>query len=113
MIIMSKKNRPAKLNIRKGDTVEVITGADLGTRGEVLEVLKDKSRVIVDGVNVRKKHRKPTNDQPGGIVEINAPIHVSNVQLIDPKSGEPTRVGRKIVDGKSVRYSKKSGEIIA
>ena len=90
----------------------VIAGEDLGKTGEVLEVLTEKSRVIVDGVNIRKKHNKPTNDQPGGINEINAPIHVSNVQLIDPKSGEPTRIGRKDVDGKSVRYSKKSGEII-
>lgn len=110
---MSKKRFTTKLHIKKGDTVEVIAGEYKGDRGEVLEVIRDKSRVIVDGVNVRKKHTKPTNDQPGGINEINAPIHISNVLLIDPKSGEATRVGRKTVDGKSVRYSKKSGEIIA
>ena len=109
---MSKKRFAPKLHVKKGDTVMVIAGEDLGKTGEVLEVLTEKSRVIVDGVNIRKKHNKPTNDQPGGINEINAPIHVSNVQLIDPKSGEPTRIGRKDVDGKSVRYSKKSGEII-
>jgi len=91
----------------------VISGNDKGEKGEVLEVFPGKSSVIVDGVNLRKKHNKPTHDQPGGINEINAPIHVSNVLLIDPKSGEPTRVGRKVVDGKNVRYSKKSGEIIA
>ena len=110
---MSKKRFAPKLHIKKGDRVVVIAGADLGVEGEVLEVFPQKQRVIVDGVNVRKKHTKPTNDQPGGINEINAPIHVSNVSLIDPKSGEPTRIGRKEVDGKNVRYSKKSGEIIA
>ena len=101
-----------KLHVKKGDTVMVISGNYKGETGEVLEVIPGKRMVIVDGVNVRKKHTKPTNDQPGGINEINAPIHVSKVSLMDPKSGEPTRIGRKIVDGKSVRYSKKSGEII-
>ena len=78
----------------------------------MVEVILDKQRVIVEDVNIVKKHRKPTQNTPGGIVEIPAPIHVSNVMLIDPKSGEPTRIGRKLVDGKSVRYAKKSGEII-
>lgn len=91
----------------------VIAGDYKGNKGEVLEVFPEMAKIVVDGINVRKKHTKPTNDQPGGINEINAPIHISNVQLIDPKSGEATRTGRKQVDGKSARYSKKSGEIIA
>lgn len=98
--------------VKKGDTVMVMSGADKGKKGSVMEVILDKHRVIVEDVNIVKKHRKPTQTAPGGIVEIPASIHVSNVMLIDPKSGEPTRIGRKIVDGKSVRYSKKSGEII-
>lgn len=102
----------SKPYVRKGDVVMVMAGADKGKQGNVMEVFHDKQRVIVEDVNIVKKHRKPTQSTPGGIVEIPAPIHVSNVMLIDPKSGEPTRVGRKIVDGKSVRYSKKSGEII-
>ena len=98
--------------VKKGDVVMVVSGADKGRKGNVVEVLLDKNRVIVEDVNIVKKHRKPTQSTPGGIVEIPAPIHISNVMLIDPKSGEPTRIGRKVVDGKNVRYSKKSGEII-
>jgi large subunit ribosomal protein L24 len=98
--------------IRKGDRVIVISGSDRGKKGNVVEVIHEKQRVIVEDINIVKKHRKPTQNTPGGIVEIPAPIHVSNVMLIDPKSGEPTRIGRKEVDGKNVRYSKKSGEII-
>ena len=98
--------------VKKGDVVMVVSGADKGRKGNVVEVLMDKNRVIVEDVNIVKKHRKPTQSTPGGIVEIPAPIHISNVMLIDPKSGEPTRMGRKVVDGKNVRYSKKSGEII-
>ena len=92
--------------------VMVVSGSDKGKKGNVVEVILDKQRVIVEDVNIVKKHRKPTQNTPGGLVEIPAPIHVSNVMLIDPKSGEPTRIGRKLVDGKSVRYAKKSGEII-
>ena len=91
----------------------VIAGSYKGMTGEVLQVLPKKYRAVVDGVNVQKKHQKPTNDNPGGIIEQNAPIHISNIMLIDPKSGEPTRIGRKEENGKSVRYSKKSGETIA
>lgn len=98
--------------LRKGDKVIVVSGSDKGKKGNVVEVILDKQRVIVEDVNIVKKHRKPTQSTPGGIVEIPAPIHVSNVMLVDPKTGEPTRIGRKEVDGKSVRYSKKSGEII-
>ncbi len=108
----TQKRFAPKLNIKKGDTVIVIAGADKGTKGEVLEVLPKKNRVIVDQVNSVKKHQKPTQDSPGGIIEKAAPIHISNVMLVDPKTGEATRVGRKTVDGKIVRYSKKSGEII-
>lgn len=108
----NQKRFAPKLNIKKGDTVLVISGSDKGTKGEVLEVLPKKNRVIVEQVNTVKKHQKPTQDNPGGIIEKAAPIHLSNVMLVDPKTGEPTRVGRKIENGKSVRYSKKSGEII-
>ena len=90
----------------------IIAGSYKGTTGEVLEVLPTKNRAVVEGVNVQKKHQKPSNDNPGGIIEQYAPIHISNIMLIDPKSGDATRIGRKKEDGKSVRYSKKSGEII-
>ncbi len=109
---MKKAKHTGKIHIKKGDKVEVIAGAYKGSQGEVLEVFPAKYRVVVDGVNVNRKHTKPTHDQPGGINEINSPIHISNVALLDPKSGETTRIGRKIVDGKSVRFAKKSGEII-
>ena len=101
-----------KLHIKKGDRVLVIAGAYKGKEGEVLEMLPNKNRAVVDGVNIARKHQKPTQDNPGGINEIALPIHLSNLMLVDPKTGEPTRVGRKVVDGKLVRYSKKSGEII-
>ena len=101
-----------KLHIKKGDQVMIIAGSYKGTTGEVLEVLPTKNRAVVEGVNVQKKHQKPSNDNPGGIIEQNAPIHISNIMLIDPKSGDATRIGRKKEEGKSVRYSKKSGEII-
>lgn len=98
--------------LKRGDKVIVVAGSDKGKKGQVVEVIREKQRVIVEDVNIVKKHRKPTQNEPGGIVEIPAPIHISNVMLIDPKSGEPTRVGRRQEDGKSVRYAKKSGEII-
>ncbi len=113
---MSKKKAmkrfAPKLHIKKGDRVRVMAGTNKGREGEVLEVFPKKQRAIVDGVNIVKKHRKPMGDNPGGIVEMPAPIHISNLMLLDPKTGEPTRIGRKEVDGKLVRYSKKSGEII-
>jgi large subunit ribosomal protein L24 len=101
-----------KSNFRKGDKVMVIAGADKGKTGNVLQVMLDKQRVVVEDIRMVKKHRKPTQNTPGGISDMPAPIHMSNVMLLDPKSGEPTRIGRKEVDGKLVRYSKKSGEII-
>ena len=100
-----------KLHIKKGDTVYVNAGNDKGKTGKVLSVNPGKDRAIVEGVNMVKKHTKPNSKQPqGGIVEQEAGIHISNLQLIDPKSGKPTRVGYKMVDDKKVRYAKKSGE---
>ncbi len=109
----NKINRFApKIHIKKGDQVVVIAGSYKGVEGEVLEVFPKKYRAIVDNVNIVKKHSKPAGENPGGINEIPAPVHISNLMLIDPKTGEPTRIGRKEVDGKLVRYSKKSDEII-
>ena len=98
--------------IRKGDKVIVLTGRDKGKTGEVTQVLPKEDRVVVSGVNVVKRHQRPSQTTPGGIVEKNASIHVSNVALVDPKSGEATRVGFKVEDGKKVRVAKKSGEVI-
>jgi len=104
----------AKLHIKKGDNVMVIAGNDKGRSGKVLEVIAEKNRAIVEGVNMIAKHTKPNADYPnGGIIKKEAPIHLSNLKVIDA-SGTPTRVGRKMDEktGKSVRYSKKSGEVI-
>ncbi len=103
-----------KLHIKKGDTVKVIAGDDKGHTGKVLKVLIDDSRAVVEGANMVSKATKPNSkNTQGGIVKQEAPIHISNLQLIDPKSGNPTRVGRKEgKDGKLVRYAKKSGEEI-
>lgn len=101
-----------KFHIKKGDTVEVIAGADKGSRGEVLEMLPKKNRAIVADVNMVTKHKKPTEQDPGGRIEQEASIHISNLMLVDPKTGEPTRVGRRVEGDKLVRYSKKSGETI-
>ena len=104
-----------KQKIKKGDLVQVITG-EYRTKGpsKVLTVFPDKSRILVEGVNIKTKHSKPTNDKPkGGILKKEAPIHISNVMLIDPKTGNPTRIGRKLNEkGKLVRYAKQSGELI-
>jgi len=110
----NNKRFAPKLKIKKGDKVVVIAGAykDRDKPREVLEVIPSKNRVVVDGVNVAKKHQKPTETDAGGIREIPMPIHISNLMLVDPKTGEGSRVGRKKVDDKLVRYSKKSGEII-
>lgn len=103
-----------KLKIKKGDEVIVLTGKDKGTKGEVLKVLKDAGRVVVQGVNQVTKHQKPTQVSAGGIQKKELPIHISNVALVDPKSGSATRVGYKVLkDGKKVRVAKKSGEEIA
>jgi large subunit ribosomal protein L24 len=109
-----KNNQQPKLNIRKGDKVKVITGNDKGKEGTVLEVLLDKRRVVVEGINIITKHEKPSAGKPeGGIKKTEASVHISNVQLIDPASGKVTRVGRKLNEkGKLQRYSKKTGELI-
>ncbi len=103
-----------KLHIKKGDQVYVITGEYKGQQGRVLEVLRDKERAIVEGVNMVSKHTKPNSQNPqGGITKQEAPIHISNLNHLDPSSGKPTRVGRRINDKNNVvRYSKKSGEEI-
>ncbi|WP_167613217.1 50S ribosomal protein L24 [Maribellus sediminis] len=103
-----------KLHIKKGDTVVVIAGNNKGAKGRVLEVIRKTDRAIVEGVNMIKKHTKPNAEAPqGGIVEKEAPVHISNLMLVDPKTGAATRVGRKLNDdGKLVRISKKSGEEI-
>ncbi|MFP7495363.1 50S ribosomal protein L24 [Terribacillus saccharophilus] len=101
------------MHVKKGDKVKVITGKDRGKEGTILEAYPKKDRVLVEGVNIVKKHAKPSQDNPqGGILEIEAAIHVSNVMLIDPKTGEPTRVGYEVKDGKKVRVAKKSGQAI-
>lgn len=104
----------SKLHIKKGDTVYVNSGNDKGKTGRVLEVLVDKQRAIVEGVNVISKHTKPNAQNPnGGIEKKEAPIHISNLNPVDPKTGKPTRIGRKEDNkGKLVRYAKKSGEVI-
>jgi large subunit ribosomal protein L24 len=103
-----------KLKIKKGDQVAVIAGESKGQKGRVLSVVRDKDRAIVEGVNLISKHTKPSTKAPqGGILKKEAPVHVSNLMVIDPASGKPTRIGRRLNDNnKLVRYSKKSGEEI-
>jgi len=104
----------AKLKIKKGDQVVVLTGKDKGKKGEVLRVIPEDSRVVVAGVNVATKHVKPSQTNGGGIQKTELPLHISNVAIADPKSGKPTRVGYSTLkDGKKVRVAKKSGEQIA
>jgi len=107
-------NKGGKLHIRKGDTAIVIAGDDKGKKGKVLEVVKEKNRVIIEKVNMITKHVKPSANHPeGGIEKTEAPIHISNIMIVDPATGEPTRVGRKLnADGKLQRFSKKTGELI-
>lgn len=100
------------MRIKTGDKVLVIAGKDKGKQGTVIKALPKEERVVVEGVNLAKKHRKPTQTQTGGIDEFPAAIHVSNVQLVDPETGEATRVGYRIEDGKKVRYAKKSDKTI-
>ncbi|GAC1341439.1 MAG: 50S ribosomal protein L24 [Acetobacteraceae bacterium] len=100
--------------IRKGDTVVVITGSDKGKRGEVLTVMPKDNRAVVQGVNIAKRHTKPTGmGQPGGIIEREATIHLSNIMLVDPKTDKPTRVGFRVLDdGRKVRVNRASGDVI-
>lgn len=101
------------MHVKKGDKVMVISGKDKGKTGIVLAAYPKKDRVIVENVNIVKKHAKPSQDNPqGGIINMEAPIHVSNVMPIDPKTGEPTRVGYQVIDGKKVRIAKKSGAVL-
>ncbi len=103
----------SKIQIKKGDTVCVLAGEDKGKTGRVLAVLRDKNRAIVEGVNVVTKATKPSAQYPqGGLVKKEAPIHISNINLVDPKTGKPTRIAIKRVDGKAVRISKKSNQEI-
>ena len=104
----------SKLHIKKGDTVYVNAGDDKGRTGKVLKVLVDKRRAIVEGLNMVSKSQKPSAKNPqGGFVKQEVPIHISNLNVVDPKTGKPTRIGRKLnADGKLVRYAKKSGEEI-
>ncbi|GLB61373.1 50S ribosomal protein L24 [Cytobacillus sp. NCCP-133] len=101
------------MHVKKGDKVMVISGKDKGKTGVILAAFPKQSRVLVEGVNIVKKHSKPSQMNPqGGIISQEAPVHVSNVMPVDPKSGEPTRLGYKTVDGKKVRVAKKSGEVL-
>lgn len=102
-----------KLKIKKGDQVVVTSGSSKGAKGEVLKVLREENRVLVQGVNMVTRHKKPTQSTPGGIEKMESPIHISNVALADPKSGKATKVGYKVLkDGVKVRVAKASGETI-
>jgi large subunit ribosomal protein L24 len=111
---MAKVKATKKLHIRKGDQVLVIAGDDKGKKGKVLEVILDKNRAVVEGINIVTKHTKPSAGKPeGGLKKTEAALHVSNLQLIDPATDKPTRVGRKLNDkNKLQRFSKKTGEFI-
>ena len=103
----------AKFKIKKGDKVVVLAGRDKGKNGEVLRVLREKNRAVVQGVNMVKRHTRPSPGQPGGIIEKEAAIHISNIAHIDPKSNKPTRVGYKFLeDGRKVRIARRSGEVL-
>jgi len=118
MAIGKKRNRapvvPQKMHVRRGDHVKVIRGNDAGKEGNVLRVLPKTNRVVIEGVNMRKRHQRPSQaNQEGGIITFEAPVHASNVMLIDPTSGEPTRVrSRRDADGTKERISAKSGNAI-
>ena len=102
-----------KFKIKTGDTVRIIAGDHKGTEGKVIRILKDKNKALVEGANMVSKHEKPSAQNPqGGIIKKEAPIHISNLALIDAKSGETTRVGYEVRDGVKVRVSRKSNEVI-
>jgi large subunit ribosomal protein L24 len=101
------------LKIKRGDTVVVISGKEKGKRGEVKQVLPKENRVVIEGINVRTRHARPTQNNPQGLYTFEAPMHVSNVMLVDPNSGEPTRVGYRFTDsGEKIRVARKSGKDI-
>lgn len=101
-----------KLKIKKGDQVIVLSGEDKGKTGEVVKSMPKESKVVVQGINLVKKHQKPSQTTPGGIITKEAPIDISNVAIVDPKTGKATKIGYKEVDGKKVRVARKSGEVI-
>ena len=101
-----------KLKVKKGDKVVVLTGKDKGKTGEIKKVMPDDNKVVVQGVNVQTKHRKPSQTGPGGLDKIEMPIHASNVAIVDPKTSKPTRVGFKTVGDRKVRVARRSGEVI-
>ena len=110
---MHEKQMNGKFRIRKGDNVVVLTGREKGKRGVVLRVLRKDDRVLVQGVNMVKRHTRPSAQNAGGVVEKEAALHISNVALVDPKLGKPTRIGFKFLDdGRKVRFAKNSGEVI-
>lgn len=99
--------------VKTGDKVRIIAGKDKGKEGVIVKTIAATDRVVVEGINIVKKHQKPSNAYPqGGIIDVEAPIHVSNVMLLDPSTNEPTRVGFKEEDGKKVRFAKKSGNVL-
>ncbi|MBL8654842.1 MAG: 50S ribosomal protein L24 [Alphaproteobacteria bacterium] len=100
------------MKVRKDDEVAVLTGREKGKTGKIVKVFPDDETVLIQGVNMVKRHTRPTQGRPGGIVEKEAPIHVSNVALIDPKDRKPTKVGYKTVDGRKLRFARRSGEMI-
>ena len=101
-----------KFHVRRGDQVMVLAGDDKGKTGLVIQVFPDKNRAVVEGVNIVKKHVKATQNEPGGIQEMESTIHLSNLAVVDPKTGEPTRIGRRNENGASIRFSKKTGNVI-
>ncbi len=101
------------MRIKKGDQVIVITGRDKGKTGEVVKAMPKENKVVVQGINLVKRHTKPSQESAGGIISKESPIHVSNVAFIDPKSGKATRIGFKIENGQKVRVAKRSGEVIS
>ena len=108
-----KNNHKITKKIRKGDNVQVLTGKDKGKTGDVLKVLRDEHRVIVQGVNIVKRHTAPSQNNPGGIDQKESAVHISNVSLVDPESGRPTKVGFKLLEaGRKVRVARGSGEMI-
>ena len=101
-----------KFKIKKGDQVVVTTGRDKGRRGEVMEVRRTENRVLVQGCNIVKRHTRATQTNPGGIINKEAPLHISNVSLIDPDNGQATRVGYEVKDGKKIRIARRSGKAL-
>jgi large subunit ribosomal protein L24 len=102
----------SKLKVKKGDKIVVLTGKDKGKTGEIKKVMPSDNKVIVQGINVQTKHRKPSQTGPGGLDKIEMPIHVSNVAVVDPKTSKATRVSYKTVGDRKVRVARRSGEVI-